>query len=126
MRCFKCGKLKCKFKIVCYTKRWEYAACDDHREDLCDKSNDELGKNNGVLRSHISSSSTVEKEILKKKTKKRIVKADDELEIKARKFHESMQAFFEPLIRILAEQVDEYIGNKLDLPIKFKKEKQHE
>lgn len=64
MRCFKCKKIKCHTKIICYEPAWEFGACDDHIKDLEQKSNTELGKGNGVMRNHITSTSPVKRELV--------------------------------------------------------------
>lgn len=65
MKCFQCNRRKCYTKIVCYDPKWEYAACWEHIKELEKKSDAELGCHNGVMRSHISSTSPVKRELLK-------------------------------------------------------------
>jgi len=65
VKCFKCKRTKCLFKIICYAHNWEYAACFDHRQDLEKKSNLELGKDNGILRGHYWSTVPLPRELIK-------------------------------------------------------------
>ena len=68
MTCFECGKYKCYYKIVCYSQPWEFAACGDHINALEKKADRELGKRNGVMRTHVSSTSPVKRELMKEAT----------------------------------------------------------
>lgn len=53
--CFKCSKRKCRTRIVTNDLKYDELACDEHIRDLELHTDNVLGKNNGIMRNHISS-----------------------------------------------------------------------
>ena len=60
--CFKCSSKKCYTRIVTKDKSFDEVACGNHISDLEKHADDIFGKNNGVMRTHISSSAKLSRE----------------------------------------------------------------
>jgi len=70
--CFKCRNRFCANGIISIIDKGESfneIACSKHTDDLHDYANAVLGKNNGNLRLHVSTTGTLSRRMLKEKLK---------------------------------------------------------